>query len=203
MVSRVDPPEGRRVLTPYRPIALLSALLALSGTAHAQVAENLRVQVDPDPAGGARTRGGIDIPAPPAVVWAVMRDCDEAVRYVPKLRSCRVLRSDPAGAWDVREHRFDYGPLGKIRHVFRSDYGPGQRIRVTRVEGDLKASEGQWRLDSLEGGAATRVSYESRSVPKTPVPGPIARQAIRRDAPASLRGLRRHSIAAASRAVGS
>jgi len=44
------------------------------------------------------------------------------------------------------------------------------------------------------------VRYESRSVPKTPVPGPLARQAIRRDAPASLRGLRQHAIAAAAAA---
>jgi hypothetical protein len=185
-------------------VAAQSALIAIGllatagSTAAAKTPENITVQVQPDPAGGARVLGGIDIPAPPEVVWKVMLDCGEAVRYVPKLKACRVLRSDPGGAWDVREHVFDYGVLGRIRHVFRSDYSGQSAIRTTRVEGDLKASQGEWRLEPIEGGAATRVRYQSRSQPKTPVPGPIARQAIRRDAPASLRGLR----AAAARRAG-
>lgn len=175
-------------MTRLGPVALSALLLA--GAAQAQTAENLVLQVEPDPAGGARVQGGIDIPAAPSVVWAVMRDCSESLRYVPKLKSCRVLQTGPAGAWDVREYVFDYGVLGRIRHVFRSDYAGETRIRTSRVEGDLKASQGEWRLEPLEGGSATRVRYQARSQPKTPIPGPIARQAVRRDAPASLRGLR-------------
>lgn len=170
--------------------AFLTALvLSLAASAvQAQTPENIVLQVEPDPAGGARVQGGIDIPAPPSVVWDVMLDCNEALRYVPKLKGCRVLQT--GSGWDVREHVFDYGMLGRIRHVFRSDYTGRSRIRTSRVEGDLKASQGEWRLEPLDGGKATRVRYGSRSQPKTPVPGPVARQAIRRDAPASLRGLR-------------
>jgi len=164
----------------------------LASAAQAQTPENLQLQVTPDPAGGARVQGGIDIPAAPSVVWDTMLDCGEALRYVPKLKGCRVLQT--GSGFDVREHVFDYGVLGRIRHVFRSDYTGQSRIRVSRVEGDLKASQGEWRLEPLEGGAATRVRYSSRSQPKTPVPGPIARQAIRRDAPASLRGLRNAAV---------
>lgn len=183
-----------------RSSALVLAALLLAGGAQAQTPENLVLQVDPDPAGGARVQGGIDIPASRAVVWSVMLDCGEAIRYVPKLKACRVLETGAGGAWDVREHVFDYGVLGRIRHVFRSDYTEGSRIRIRRVEGDLKASQGEWRLEPLEGGAATRVRYQSRSQPKTPVPGPIARQAIRRDAPASLRGLRNAAVRRAGQA---
>ncbi|MDP8916690.1 MAG: SRPBCC family protein [Pseudomonadota bacterium] len=177
----------------------VAALLAGGAQADSRAAspENLLLQVTPDGAGGAQVRGGIDIPAPPSAVWKVMLDCNEAVRYVPKLKSCRVLKADPGGAWDVREHRFDYGVLGEIRHVFRSDYVSGARVRTQRVDGDLKFSQGEWRLEPLAGGAATRVRYQSRSASKTPLPGPLVRQAIRRDAPASLRGLRRRSLAAA------
>lgn len=181
-------------------LAAAAALLADAAKAESPEnppPENLLLQVTPDGAGGARVRGGIDIPAPPSAVWRVMLDCNEAVLYVPKLKSCRVLRSDPGGAWDVREHRFDYGVLGEIRHVFRSDYASGSRVRTQRVDGDLKFSQGEWRLEPLEGGAATRVRYEARSASKTPLPGALVRRAIRRDAPASLRGLRRRSIAAA------
>jgi hypothetical protein len=186
---------------PFASVLLGAATIVIATPAGAQAPENLVLQVEPAPAGGgARVRGGIDIPAPPAVVWKVMLDCNQALRYVPKLKSCRVLQSDPGGAWDVREHRFDYGVFGQIRHVFRSDYLPNRRVRTHRVDGDLKSSVGEWRLEPLNGGAATQVRYESRSVPKTPVPGPLARQAIRRDAPASLRGLRQHAIAAAAAA---
>ncbi len=182
------------------PAAAVAALLLIAGPVRAQVPENLVLQVDPDPAGGARVQGGIDIPAPPSVVWKVMHDCGEALRYVPKLKACRVVQTGPGGAWDVREHVFDYGVLGRIRHVFRSDYTGETRIRTSRVGGDLKASQGEWRLEPLDGGKATRVRYQSRSQPKTPVPGPIARQAIRRDAPASLRGLRNAAVRRAGQA---
>jgi hypothetical protein len=169
-----------------------AALVALAAPAAGQTPENLQLQVDPDPAGGARVQGGIDIPASPEVVWKTMLDCQEALRYVPKLKGCRVLES--GSGYDIREHLFDYGVLGRIRHVFRSDYTEGTRIRTSRVEGDLKASQGEWRLEPLDGGKATRVRYSARSQPKTPVPGPLARQAIRRDAPASLRGLRNAAV---------
>jgi hypothetical protein len=182
--------------------ALALTLVLLGGPSEAaqtgdgHTPENLIIDVQRDPAGGARVRGGVDIPASPTVVWHVMLDCDEAVRYVPKLRSCRVLQTGQG--WDIREHVFDYGVLGRIRHVFRSDYTEQSRIRTTRVEGDLKASAGEWRLEPIQDGQATRVRYTARSQPRTPVPGPIARQAIRRDAPASLKGLRQAAARRAS-----
>jgi ribosome-associated toxin RatA of RatAB toxin-antitoxin module len=177
---------------------LVAALLAVALPAQAQAPENLWVKAEPDPSGRAagQVRAGIDIPAPPAVVWRVMLDCPRAPRFVPKLKSCAVVEGDAAAGADVREHRL-VGPLGTVRNVFRSTYRKERSIASTRVDGDLKVSEGEWRLEPLAGGTATRVSYVSRLALKAPVPSGMIRRAMERDAPAVLRALRREVLAEA------
>ena len=62
------------------------------------------LEVRPDPAGASGlVRAGLEIDAPPDVVWTVMLDCQLAPRMVSNLKSCTVLERDPAGRWDLRE----------------------------------------------------------------------------------------------------
>ena len=183
------------------PVLALAALLTAAAAAPASGAdtpENLFIKSEPDPSGGAagRVQGGIDIPAPPAAVWRVMLDCPKALRIVPKLKSCTIVEGDATAGSDVREHRIA-GPLGMVRHVFRSTYVPLRSITTTRVAGDLKLAEGVWRLQPMDGGRATRVSYDSRLAISAPVPGGFVRSAMRRDTPQVLRALRREAVAAA------
>ena len=187
-----------------RPLIGLAVLLAVGSPALAQApataGENLWIKAEPDAGGGAagRVSAGIDIPAPPSVVWRVMLDCPRAPRFVPKLKSCRVVEGDAAAGSDVREHRLA-GPLGTVRNVFRSTYTPERRIVTARVAGDLRTAEGEWRLQPIDGGRGTRVSYDSRMALNAPLPGGMVRQAMRRDTPAVLRALRREATAEAAR----
>src|ERR1700687_855698 len=124
-------------------------------------------RVAPDPAGtAASVSAAIDIQAPPEAVWAVMVDCDRAPKFVPDLKSCRILESDPQGAWDVREHMIDWAWfLPMIRNVFRSDYDRPRLLTFHCVDGDLKESDGEWRLEPRNNGSATRVFYVARLAP--------------------------------------
>jgi len=149
--------------------------------------------VSPDPDGiSGHVRGVIDIDAPPELVWKVMTDCATAGKLITNLASCRVMSGDQRRGWDVREHvtRRNLVFPG-LRIVFRSDYEPVSRIRFRLVEGDLKAQQGEWRLQPLNGGRGTRVFYDNRLAVDWPVPRSLIREALRKDVPKVLVNLRR------------
>ena len=133
----------------------------------------------------------IDIPASPARVWAVMVDCARAPAFMANLKSCKVLQAGPNGAWDAREHRVQWlSILPEVRSVFRSDYVAETSIRFRRVEGDLKYLDGEWRLEPLKGGAATRLTYEARVGFHSLVPSFMVRSSLESDVPKLLQAIK-------------
>ena len=149
-----------------------------------------RVSEAPSPADGD-VRGAIDIAAPASAVWAVLVDCAGAPAFMENLKSCKVIEEGPAGTWDVREHVVQWGLLlPQVRSVFRSDYVHDQSIRFTRTGGDFSYLEGEWRLEPMAGGTATRVHYEARVGFSALVPGVLVRNALMTDIPHFLGVLR-------------
>jgi carbon monoxide dehydrogenase subunit G len=143
---------------------------------------------------GAKVAASIRIDAAPATVWAVMLDCKKAARIVAGLERCTVVRRDPAGAWDVREHVVNWSAfLPNVRSEFRSEYVTHSRISFRRTAGDLKSLNGSWELQPLNGGAATRLVYAVEVDPGVPVPGSWVRDAAERDARAVLKALQREA----------
>jgi uncharacterized protein YndB with AHSA1/START domain len=152
------------------------------------------VRADPQGATGL-IQAVVDIPAPPQRVWQVMVDCERSKRTIPSLKTCRVTERAADGLFDVREHVVQWiWPLPSVRSVFRSDYQPFQRIAFRKIEGDLELLEGEWRLEPLSGGTATRLSYRARITPGWPVPGELVRSAIEADVPNTLAALRREAV---------
>ena len=153
------------------------------------------VEVTPDPQGAAGLIAAvIDIAAPPKVVWSAMTDCERSKRTLPALKVCRVIEQGPDGRYDVREHVVQWiWPLPAVRSVFRSDYKPFERIEFKLTGGDLKVMEGEWRLEALKSGAATRLSYRARITPGWPVPDALVRGALLSDIPNTLTALRREA----------
>jgi ribosome-associated toxin RatA of RatAB toxin-antitoxin module len=148
-----------------------------------------------DEAAALNVIASIEIPARPQAVYAVMVDCSRALRIVTGLESCRVIERSADGKWDVREHIISVNVLlPRVRNVFRSEYDPNRSIRFRRVDGDLRMSEGEWRLAPVAGGTTTIVSYRSRIAWHMPIPGPFLRAAIRYDVPNTLNALRRESL---------
>ncbi len=151
------------------------------------------VRVSEDEAGEAdgRIEAAIEIPAAPDKIFAVMLDCQRALRFLAGLTACRVLETSKDGRSDVREHRSKWlSILPETVSVFRSDYVPGREIRFEKVRGDLRFLKGSWRLEPLKGGAATRVFYDVRVGISTPIPGFMIRGALEQDVPKLLRALR-------------
>ncbi len=182
------------------PILLLFGIFAAPVAPSARAAETRAPTVAITAGADADTvkiRATIDIAAPRPKVWAIMTNCARAVRIVPRLKSCRVLERDPAGLWDIREHRVSWAWfLPNVRSVFRSDYQAPERLRFRRVSGTLRRSEGEWRLVTIDGGRATRVSYEATISADVPVPNFVVEAVLKRDIESVLLHLRRECTSA-------
>jgi carbon monoxide dehydrogenase subunit G len=135
-------------------------------------------------------RAQVDIAASPAVVWKVLVDCGQVPHLMVGAKSCRVLQHDPSGRWDVREQVSQGALLPAIRTVLRSDYESPHAVHFHRIDGDLKVLEGNWRLDPLDQGLRTRVSYDSRVQAPFGIPAFLARTVLRNDMPKTMNNLR-------------
>jgi carbon monoxide dehydrogenase subunit G len=154
----------------------------------------VRVDAADSPADGMVV-GVVEIPAPPARVWQVLFDCAHAADVMPNLTSCKVLQSGPKSAWDIREHRISWiSLLPEIRSEFRSEYVTGRSIRFSRTGGDMRALDGEWRLEPLAKGAAARLTYNARVGFGALIPGFVIRNALAKDVPGFLNAIRREAV---------
>jgi uncharacterized membrane protein len=184
-----------------RPVIGLSRCLfaafafVVAGTLCAAAGEPA-VHVEADEAvGAAHVRASIDIAAPPLTVWSVLTDCARAPHIIPNLESCQIVKHDPAGHWDIREHIINWAALlPKMRTVVRTSYEVGRRMLFKRVDGDMRVSQGEWRLDPLANAHATRLSYNALVAPNFPVPEFMVERAIHEDLPNLLRAIERASL---------
>jgi carbon monoxide dehydrogenase subunit G len=160
---------------------------------------DIALEAHADPSGrGGEVRAMIDIAAPPQTVWATILDCERAARMTPSVKRCTVLSRDPSGRAELREHVVKWSFLLPALHsTSRLSLEPYRRIAFRCEGGDIKDCEGQWRLEPMDGGRATRVTYENRATAPYGLPSGLAALAMRRDVPAALRALRRESVAAA------
>ncbi len=194
-------------------LALLTALLAnpsaaLAWAPDAQAMRQLArgvswAEVLPSPGGAAIIHAAIDIAAPPKAVWAVMTDCKMAAKLVVTVTVCKVVQGDQRAGWDVRE-QVTRGNLivPPIRNVFRSDYQPYTLIRFHRLAGDLRIEEGEWRLQAIDGGAGTRVTYVNKVAANITAPAFLVRAGMKHDTAKVMVNLRRESVAAGRRGGG-
>lgn len=178
-------------------VLAMAALLASASVAQAaEPPATVTVAADPRGAAGI-IHGQVDIAAPRATVWSILIDCARVPSLMVNVKYCRVLQHDPAGRWDVREQATKASLLPGVRTVMRSDYAAPHTVEFHRTDGDFKILEGEWRLEPIDGGAGTRVFYESRMSSPVAAPGFLVRAVLRSDLPKTLENLRTACEAAA------
>lgn len=190
-------------------LSLIGALAGLGGFAAALVAAASPqepppvVEVNADTHGASGDiRAQVDIAAPPSVVWKVLIDCGQVPHLMVGAKSCKVLQHDPLGRWDVREQVSQGALLPAIRTVLRSDYDSPRAVHFHRIDGDLKVLEGSWRLDPIDQGLRTRVSYDSRVQAPFGIPAFLARSVLRGDMPKTMNNLRNACEASQAKTTG-
>ena len=182
-----------------RGLLIAATFMTANGTYAAAAEFTVRVENDTK-TDATHIRAHIDIAAPSAVVWAVITDCARAPQIIPSLESCRIIKRDLAGKWDVREHIISWAILlPRIRTVVRNSYDAGHRLAFKLVEGDMRISEGEWRLDPIARG--TRLSYNALMAPTFPVPKSLIEQALNQDFPNLLRVIQTASLADAKKPI--
>ena len=123
-------------------------------------------------------------------IWDTVTACDDAVKFVPGLRSCRVL--ERKGDKSRIEHRVKFSWfLPEVTYVLEAEYDPPRRIDFQRVVGDLKELNGTWTLEPLDQDGRTLVAYSVDLDPGFFVPGWLVRLALSADLPDLLKSLRR------------
>jgi carbon monoxide dehydrogenase subunit G len=173
-------------------IAALLAVPAVKGGAAAQSEPTVKIEYDQREA--MVVHASIDIAAPPATVWAVITDCERAPRYVPNLESCRIVQRDPAGRWQLRATVMNVALLPRINTLSRLEFEPKRRVSFTRAGGDMRIAEGDWQLESLAKGKATRLHYKSALALNFFVPRFLVNQAAERDFPTLMKAIERESL---------
>ncbi|MDI3471236.1 MAG: hypothetical protein OJF62_003299 [Pseudolabrys sp.] len=171
----------------------LAAASLLAGAA--AMAEEPQVSVTHDAARDAtQVHASMTMPAPPMAVFAVLSECERAVTIVPNLVSCHVVQRDPAGHWDIRATEFKLMLLVTIHAQTRNTYEPGKRIAFRLVGGDMRISEGEWRLTPAPNGG-THVDYRATFAINIPAPRFMIDQAAKDDIPTLMRNVERASSA--------
>jgi ribosome-associated toxin RatA of RatAB toxin-antitoxin module len=136
-------------------------------------------------------RANVEIDAPPSVVFRIILDCDRAARMNPGVKSCRVVSRAPDGT-EIREHTVKWGFFLPTMHsTSRVTLTPDREIRFTCIGGDIRACDGSWRLEPLDGGSRTRVTYDMWASAPFAVPAGMISAVMRKDVPNSLKALRR------------
>jgi uncharacterized membrane protein len=137
-------------------------------------------------------RAAIRIDAPAHVIFQQMTRCEDAMRYVPHMRVCRVRDQAPDNTWQLVEHEIDFGWYApRIKYVFRADLVADRRIDFRQVTGDFKANEGTWELEPSEDGSHTLLLYRAYIDPPGYMPNWLVRSTFRREMPQMLTDLRK------------
>lgn len=129
------------------------------------------------------------IEAPAENIWRIMTDCREIPKFVPGVKSCRVL--DSGQNWEIIRHEVKWiWLLPKITYVFRADYLPNRKIDFASIKGDLREMKGKWQLTPLGPDNQTIVRYSVFLDPGFFLPQWLVRQSLKSDLPALLTSLR-------------
>ena len=137
-------------------------------------------------------RAAVRIDATPDVVFQMMTHCEDALRYVPHMKLCKVRDQAPDNSWQLIEHEVDFGWYApRIHYVFRADLVTDLSIDFHQVSGDFKANEGRWELEPAEDGSHTTLLYRAYIDPPGYMPNWLVRSTFRREMPQMLTDLRR------------
>jgi ribosome-associated toxin RatA of RatAB toxin-antitoxin module len=154
------------------------------------------VVVEDEPSGGAGVAlhvcGVID--APPAQVWAVLRDCGAYERFLPRVERSRLERRDGhvAVCEVVVDLPFPMGTLGSVTRVVETARADGSfERRWSLLRGTYRRHDGAWTVSPWRADARrTLAVYQVDTDPDTVVPDLLVRRLQARMARETFAALR-------------
>ncbi|KAA9130799.1 hypothetical protein F3N42_10525 [Marinihelvus fidelis] len=132
----------------------------------------------------------------PGAAWQRLQDCPTNLAFISGLEDCELLSSSTHSA--VTRHvlkRAWYLP--RREYVFETVRQPVEWLRVRLLSGELRALDGYWRFDPMDGGGYL-VTHDIQVRPGFMAPGWWVRRTLERDLPDLLACLRSISEASPS-----
>ena len=159
-------------------LANVIAVLASAWGVPAPAAQ--RVEVEGDAKGeGISVKASADVQADPRTVLGVITDYDNLARFVPYMRSSRVVQRDAQRVIVEQAGELDFLFFRQPVVVTLSVVEPAPgRVLARAIGGNIKEMEGLYVVERLPSGY-TRLSYSGRVVPDFPVPPVVGKIALR------------------------
>jgi ribosome-associated toxin RatA of RatAB toxin-antitoxin module len=129
------------------------------------------------------------IKAKPEAVWHILTNYEQAPRFFSMLLKCKVL--EEKGNVKVVDYTVrPSGPVGSYQYVLELKEQPMHQITWHRVSGSFKDIDGFWKLESVDGGKATMVTYGSSINGGFFFPQALIKRQIRIDIPTVMASLK-------------
>lgn len=141
------------------------------------------------------------IKASPAQVWRILTDYKHAVQVFPLLKKCEVL--EDRGTTKISRH--EIAPSGipdTFEYILEVHENAPKTMEWHRLSGDFKEVDGSWKLEPVNLGHHTLVTYASHVNGGFFMPQMIIKHQAHIDMPSTLIALKKHteqSIEIASR----
>jgi ribosome-associated toxin RatA of RatAB toxin-antitoxin module len=131
----------------------------------------------------------IVVHAAPHQVWHVLSDFDNAPKVFPQLKKCEVVK-DEGHSKIVKHTVAPSGPVGTYSYTLRITEKAPKYMEWHRLNGAFKQVKGFWKLEPLDNGRTTQVTYASFVDGGFFVPAPLIRRQNRIDMPTVMASLK-------------
>lgn len=129
------------------------------------------------------------IKAKPEVVWGILTDYANAPKVFPQLKKCHVVADH--GQTKVLKHVVaPSGVPGTYEYIIELKENAPKALEWHRISGSFKEVDGFWKIEPIEGGHSTLVTYSSYVNGGLFMPQPLIRRQCRIDMPQVMTMLR-------------
>ena len=139
--------------------------------------------------GKTYTVARVSVKASPDKVWQILTDYDNAPRVFPQLKHSKLLQ-DHGAQKTVKHVLAPSGLPGTYEYVVEVKEASPHSLEWHRVSGAFKQVDGYWKLEPLDGGRTTLVTYASFVDGGFLMPQPLVRRQCRIDMPAVMTTLK-------------
>ncbi len=123
--------------------------------------------------------------APPHHVWQLLTDYDNSNKVFPQVKKCQLIK-DEGHVKTIKHTVAPTGPVGTYSYVLKVTEKAPQSLEWHRISGAFKQVKGYWKLEPLDNGRTTLVTYASYVDGGFFIPAPLIRRQNRIDMPAVM-----------------
>ncbi len=199
--SKPDNQKGRTILNPVKRsyaafwagcFLIFAPVAAQMGQPVAAKVENAVASLDiTDEIQGQKTFqvSRMIVKAKAEQVYRLLTDYENAPNVFPHLLKCHVIEDH--GSVKVVQHRIHpSGPFGTYEYILQLKETPSKSLEWHRISGDFKEVDGFWKLEPIEGGRSTMVTYSSHINGGFFIPQAMIKRQVHQDMPEVMTALK-------------